>query len=135
MFLGEHFPRLDDKGRLVLPAKFRGSLAAGLVLAKGQDFSIVVWPAAEFEAYAASLAVESQSSARARATERLLFAGAFDQQPDSQGTDHRAAGPTGVRRAGSRCRRRREEQDSRDLGHHRMAGIPRGAGTGICRRG
>ena len=48
MFLGTHAPRLDDKGRLVLPAKFREQLAAGLVLTKGQDRSIVVWPAAEF---------------------------------------------------------------------------------------
>ncbi len=36
MFLGTHAPRLDDKGRLVLPAKFREQLAAGLVLTKGQ---------------------------------------------------------------------------------------------------
>ncbi|MEC9179822.1 MAG: cell division/cell wall cluster transcriptional repressor MraZ, partial [Actinomycetota bacterium] len=43
MFLGTHAPRLDDKGRLVLPAKFREQLAAGLVLPKGQDRSIVVW--------------------------------------------------------------------------------------------
>ena len=26
MFLGTHFPRLDDKGRLILPAKFREQL-------------------------------------------------------------------------------------------------------------
>ncbi len=36
MFLGEHRPRLDDKGRLFLPAKFRDELAGGLVITKGQ---------------------------------------------------------------------------------------------------
>ncbi len=37
MFLGTHTPRLDDKGRLFLPAKYREELAAGLVLTKGQE--------------------------------------------------------------------------------------------------
>ena len=36
MFLGTHHPRLDDKGRLTLPAKFREGLAGGVVLTKGQ---------------------------------------------------------------------------------------------------
>ena len=31
MFLGTHNPRLDDKGRLFLPAKFRAALAEGVV--------------------------------------------------------------------------------------------------------
>ncbi|MGA9148079.1 MAG: cell division/cell wall cluster transcriptional repressor MraZ, partial [Candidatus Nanopelagicales bacterium] len=39
MFLGTHSPKLDDKGRLVLPAKFRDGLAEGVVLSKGQDRS------------------------------------------------------------------------------------------------
>ena len=43
VFLGTHFPKIDDKGRLVLPAKFREGLAEGVVLSKGQDRSVVVW--------------------------------------------------------------------------------------------
>ena len=39
MFLGTHEPRLDEKGRLILPAKFRDELASGLVLLK--DKSVV----------------------------------------------------------------------------------------------
>ncbi|MCY7365610.1 MAG: cell division/cell wall cluster transcriptional repressor MraZ, partial [Frankiaceae bacterium] len=37
MFLGTHTPRLDDKGRLILPAKFREQLAEGVVITKGQE--------------------------------------------------------------------------------------------------
>ena len=37
MFLGTHTPRLDDKGRLALPAKFRPGLEGGLVICKGQE--------------------------------------------------------------------------------------------------
>ena len=85
MFLGTHAPRLDDKGRLVLPAKFRDGLADGLVLTKGQDRSIVVWPAAEFAAYAERLSEASSSDARARAYLRVLFSGASDEIPDKQG--------------------------------------------------
>jgi MraZ protein len=85
MFLGTHAPRLDDKGRLVLPAKFREGLAAGVVLTKGQDRSVVVWPAAEFTAYAERLNEASRSDARVRAYLRVLFSGASDEVPDRQG--------------------------------------------------
>jgi MraZ protein len=85
LFLGTHSPRLDDKGRLVLPAKFREGLAAGVVLAKGQDRSIVVWPAAEFAAHAERLNEASRSDAQVRAYLRVLFSGASDEIPDRQG--------------------------------------------------
>ncbi len=84
-FLGTHTPRLDDKGRLVLPAKFREVLSGGLVLAKGQDRSIVVWPAAEFAAYAEQLNEASRSNPKAQAYARVLFSGASDEIPDKQG--------------------------------------------------
>ncbi len=84
-FLGTHTPKLDDKGRLVLPAKFREGLAGGLVLTKGQDRSIVVWPAAEFASYAERLNEASRSDPRAQAYQRVLFSGASDEIPDRQG--------------------------------------------------
>lgn len=85
MFLGTHAPRLDEKGRLVFPAKFREALAAGLVLTRGQDRSVVVWPAAEFTAYADRLSEASRSDANVRSYLRVLFSGAFDETPDKQG--------------------------------------------------
>ncbi|MFM1917584.1 MAG: division/cell wall cluster transcriptional repressor MraZ [Actinomycetota bacterium] len=85
MFLGTHAPRLDDKGRLVLPAKFREQLAGGLVLTRGQDRSLVVWPAAEFSSYSERLSEASRSDARVRAYLRVLFSGASDEIPDRQG--------------------------------------------------
>ena len=84
-FLGTHTPRLDDKGRLVLPARFREGLAGGLVLTKGQDRSIVVWPAAEFAAYAERVNEASRSDPRVQAYQRVLFSGASDEIPDRQG--------------------------------------------------
>src|SRR5262249_26524817 len=49
MFLGTHSPRLDDKGRLFLPAKYRNDLAGGVVITKGQERCLYVFPPAEFE--------------------------------------------------------------------------------------
>lgn len=85
MFLGTHTPKVDDKGRIILPAKFRGGLADGVVLTKGQDRSLVLWPMAEFEAAAARIREASQSNAAVRAYSRVLFSSAFDQIPDRQG--------------------------------------------------
>ncbi len=85
MFLGTHAPKIDEKGRVALPAKFREGLAAGVVITKGQDRSLVVWPATEFEQYAARIREASRSDARARSYSRVLFSSAFDQIPDKQG--------------------------------------------------
>ena len=85
MFLGTHTPKADEKGRIILPAKFRPGLAEGVVLTKGQDRSLVLWPIAEFEAAAARVREASQSNAAVRAYSRVLFSSAFDQIPDRQG--------------------------------------------------
>lgn len=85
MLLGTHTPRMDDKGRLVLPAKYRPDLAEGIVLTKGQDRCLVLWPAPAFAEYAARLEQASRSNAAVRAYLRVLFSSAFDQVPDKQG--------------------------------------------------
>ena len=43
-FLGTYTPRLDDKGRLIIPAKFRPHLADGLVVTRGQERCLFVFP-------------------------------------------------------------------------------------------
>lgn len=85
MFLGTHFLKLDDKGRMILPAKFRDELAQGVVVTKGQDRCLVVWPRAAFDEYAAGLRANAQANARVRALTRVFFSSAFDDQPDRQG--------------------------------------------------
>ena len=47
-FFGTYTPRLDDKGRLFLPAKFRERMADGLVVTRGQERCLYVFPMAEF---------------------------------------------------------------------------------------
>lgn len=85
LFLGTHAPRLDEKGRLFLPAKFREHLAAGLVMTKGQERCLYVWPTEEFGRVAAGLREAPVTSRSARDYVRMFLAGASDEVPDKQG--------------------------------------------------
>jgi MraZ protein len=85
MFLGTHTPRLDDKGRLILPAKFREQLEAGVVVTRGQERCLYVFPAAEFERIAGQLRQAPVTSKQARDYLRVFLSGASDEVPDKQG--------------------------------------------------
>jgi MraZ protein len=85
MFLGTYQPRLDEKGRLFLPAKFREGLAGGLVITKGQDRCLWVWPTDKFQGVTAGLEAAPLTNKSARDYQRVLFAGASDEVPDKQG--------------------------------------------------
>ena len=85
MFLGTHSPRLDDKGRLILPAKFRDDLAGGVVITKGQERCLYVFPTAEFRRLAEQLQATPVTHKAARAYSRVFFASAHDEVPDRQG--------------------------------------------------
>lgn len=85
MFLGTHSPRLDDKGRLILPAKFRDELAEGLVITKGQERCLFVFPMGEFTRIAEQLREAPMTHKAARAYSRVFFASASDEVPDKQG--------------------------------------------------
>jgi MraZ protein len=85
MFLGTHTPRLDDKGRLFLPAKFRDDLQGGLVITKGQDRCLYVWSRADFEALTERVRQAPFTNKSSRDFLRVLFSGASDEIPDKQG--------------------------------------------------
>lgn len=91
MFLGTYTPRLDEKFRLILPAKFRLEVAEGLVVTKGQDRCLVIFPAAAFVERAAELHAAERAAAtpEERRTTRMSvrkFSGsASDETPDRQG--------------------------------------------------
>jgi MraZ protein len=85
VFLGTYSPRLDEKGRLFLPAKFRDELAAGLVITKGQERCLYVFAAAEFSRLTEQLRVAPLTAKGARDYSRVFFASAHDEVPDKQG--------------------------------------------------
>lgn len=85
MFLGTHTPRLDEKGRLILPAKFRDELSEGLVLTRGQERCIYVFSSSEFERVHEQMRAAPISSRQARDYNRIFLSGASDEVPDKQG--------------------------------------------------
>jgi MraZ protein len=85
VFLGTHAPRLDEKGRIFLPAKFRDELAGGLVITKGQERCLYVWPVEEFGRVTESMRSAPVTAKAVRDYMRVLFAGASDEVPDRQG--------------------------------------------------
>ncbi len=85
MFLGTHTPKLDDKGRLILPAKFRDELSDGLVITRFQERCLAIWPRAAFVEVAETVRNASSSQQRVRDYQRMLASGASDETPDKQG--------------------------------------------------
>jgi MraZ protein len=85
-FLGEYRHALDAKGRLILPAKFRARLEAGLVITKGLDRCLWCMPQAAWEQWAERLTERvGVGDPRARDFARFIFAGASEGRPDRQG--------------------------------------------------
>ncbi|WP_413250977.1 division/cell wall cluster transcriptional repressor MraZ [Sinomonas flava] len=85
MLLGTYSPRLDEKGRLILPAKYRDELAEGLVLTRGQERCIYVFSQKEFERVHEQMREAPISSRQARDYLRVFLSGASDEVPDKQG--------------------------------------------------
>lgn len=85
MFIGEYQHAMDDKGRLAVPVKFRARLSKGLVVTRGIDACLSLYPKAEWDVLAKKLAALPTSQANTRAFARLLLSGAMDVVPDKQG--------------------------------------------------
>ena len=85
MFLGEFVRTLDGKGRLTIPAKFRSDLERSLVVTRGMDRCLAVFPIAEWDQLAARVSDLPMTDRRARAFKRFLFASASHVSPDNHG--------------------------------------------------
>lgn len=85
MFLGEYVHTIDEKGRLAIPARFRAELAAGLVITRGIDRCLAIYPIEEWERLTKQVSALPMTDRRARAFRRLVFANASNVVPDRQG--------------------------------------------------
>ena len=84
MFLGTYAPRLDEKGRIILPAKFADDLADGVVMTRGQERCTYVFSAAEFGRMHERIRQAPVTSRDARNYLRVFLSGAHDETPDKQ---------------------------------------------------
>jgi len=85
MFIGEYSHNIDPKRRLAMPSKFRGELGARVVVTRGLDQSLFVYPMKVWETLAEKLGTMPVGEAATRSFVRLQLAGAADVELDSQG--------------------------------------------------
>lgn len=85
MLLGEYQHSVDDKGRMAIPAKFRKTLAGGVVVTKGLDGCLYLYPLEEWQKLAEKLSHLPINQADSRAFSRMMLAGASSIEIDSQG--------------------------------------------------
>lgn len=85
MFLGEFEYRIDEKGRVPIPPKFRAFLRGVMVLSPGVEGCIAAYPLAEWKKQSDRLTEGSVSPSKRRMLNRALFASAFSTKIDGQG--------------------------------------------------
>lgn len=85
MFMGEYRHSIDEKGRLIIPAKFRGDAGKTFVVTRGLDECLFVYPLDEWEVLEKKLSTLPLTKKDARAFIRFFFSGANDCKLDRQG--------------------------------------------------
>jgi len=85
MFFGEYSYKVDEKGRVPLPPKFRRELREGVMLTRGMETCIVVYSIAEWKRLSDSLSTKAVTPAGLRRLNRAIFGSAFTTSFDGQG--------------------------------------------------
>ena len=85
MFLGEFEYKIDEKGRVPIPPKFRKELKEGAVLTPGVEKCIITYTLPEWKKLATSLTTGSLTRSKLRRLNRAIFATAFSLNIDKQG--------------------------------------------------
>jgi MraZ protein len=85
MFWGEYSHQLDEKGRLIIPIRYRPHLAPHGILTRGLDRNLVIYPQDAWRTLSEHLNQMPITDGPARALRRLLFSGAVELSLDRQG--------------------------------------------------
>jgi len=85
MFIGEYRHSLDNKNRLIMPAKFRDELGSSFVMTKGLDNCLFIYSMEEWRNIENKLKTLPMTNKDARAFVRFFFAGATECEVDKQG--------------------------------------------------
>ena|SRR5690554_557842 len=85
MFMGEFHHTIDDKGRMIIPAKFREELGSTFVVTRGMDKCLFVYPEEEWKQLEQKLKTLPFTKKDARAFTRFFFSGATESELDKQG--------------------------------------------------
>ncbi len=85
MFIGQHTHKLDDKGRLSVPIKFRKQLGATVVVTHGLDQCLFVYTQKEWEQFSQKMSELSMGQADTRAFARFMLSSAVEVDIDKSG--------------------------------------------------
>jgi len=85
MFLGEFQYRIDDKGRIPIPPRYRKELVDGLVVMPGPEKCLSAYTPEEWSKQAERITASSIAPSKLRRLSRALFGGAFSLSLDGQG--------------------------------------------------
>jgi len=85
MFLGQYEHTIDEKGRLIIPAKYREPLGDNFIITYGLDVCLFVYSLEEWKTLAEKLKLLPLGQRDARAFKRILFSRATNCTIDSQG--------------------------------------------------
>ncbi len=86
MFIGTYEHTIDEKSRLTLPARFRDALGGGVVLARGIDGNVAVYPRETWKMTVEDrMASLDPLSREARDLRRFFFSGAAEAEIDRSG--------------------------------------------------
>ncbi|MBP5623367.1 MAG: division/cell wall cluster transcriptional repressor MraZ [Lachnospiraceae bacterium] len=85
MFMGEYNHTVDEKGRLIIPVKFRDELGSEFVVTKGLDGCLFAYDLTEWRVLEEKLRALPLTNKDARAFARFMLAGAASVEIDKQG--------------------------------------------------
>lgn len=85
MFLGQFQHNLDDKGRLMIPARFRELLEGGAFITQGFDKCLMVMTEAYFKQVYERIEAMNLADPTARLLRRLILSNAYGVEPDKVG--------------------------------------------------
>ena len=85
MFMGEYHHNIDDKGRLIIPSKFRNELGNQYIITKGLDKCLFVYSVDEWNKLVKDLNTLKFTKKNVRAFERFFVGGASLNEFDKQG--------------------------------------------------
>ena len=85
MLVGTYTPKLDEKGRLILPARFRDVFEGGLVVARTQERALAIYTTDGFQALMTPVSSAPNTLKQVRDYQRMMAAGASFEVPDKQG--------------------------------------------------
>ena len=85
MFIGEYTHTIDEKKRISLPAKFRKELGSKVVVTRGLDNCLFLFPHKTWQAISKEMAKLGMMQADTRGFSRFMFSGASEIDVDSMG--------------------------------------------------